>query len=116
MILGKQKERMKYRRKTSQLLLLLLFLWALYRQYHVSTKKLQKIYRCWSMNSPSKELKLSDWFSPSQSMNLTTTNWSAPVVWHGTFNEEVLEQYYAKHKITVGLTVFAVGRTHALWL
>ncbi|XP_007094418.2 N-acetyllactosaminide alpha-1,3-galactosyltransferase-like [Panthera tigris] len=110
MILGKQKERMKYRRKTSQLLLLLLFLWALYRQYHVSTKKLQKIYRCWSMNSPSKELKLSDWFSPSQSMNLTTTNWSAPVVWHGTFNEEVLEQYYAKHKITVGLTVFAIGR------
>lgn len=43
-------------------------------------------------------------------MNLTTTKWSAPVVWHGTFNEEVLEQYYAKHKITVGLTVFAVGR------
>ncbi|XP_074187639.1 N-acetyllactosaminide alpha-1,3-galactosyltransferase [Rhinolophus sinicus] len=38
------------------------------------------------------------------------TNWLAPVVWHGTYKEEVLENYYANHKITVGLTVFAVGR------
>ncbi|XP_006191855.2 N-acetyllactosaminide alpha-1,3-galactosyltransferase-like [Camelus ferus] len=39
-----------------------------------------------------------------------TTNWSAPIVWHGTYNEVVLEDYYASHKITVGLTVFSVGR------
>ena len=43
-------------------------------------------------------------------MNLTTTSWSAPVVWDGTFDEKVLEKYYEKNKITVGLTVFAVGR------
>jgi hypothetical protein len=44
-------------------------------------------------------------------MNLrTTTEWSAPVVWHGTYNELVLEKYYANHDITVGLIVFAVGR------
>uniref|UniRef100_A0A452QF89 N-acetyllactosaminide alpha-1,3-galactosyltransferase n=1 Tax=Ursus americanus TaxID=9643 RepID=A0A452QF89_URSAM len=49
-------------------------------------------------------------FSPSESMNLTTTSWSAPVVWDGTFDEKVLEKYYEKNKITVGLTVFAVGR------
>ncbi|XP_008047978.1 N-acetyllactosaminide alpha-1,3-galactosyltransferase-like, partial [Carlito syrichta] len=41
---------------------------------------------------------------------MTTTEWSAPVVWHGTYNESVLKNYYANHKITVGLTVFAVGR------
>ncbi|XP_045695972.1 N-acetyllactosaminide alpha-1,3-galactosyltransferase-like [Phyllostomus hastatus] len=40
----------------------------------------------------------------------TTTHWSAPVVWHGTYEEKVLEKYYTNHKITVGLTVFAVGR------
>ncbi|XP_004775647.1 N-acetyllactosaminide alpha-1,3-galactosyltransferase-like [Mustela lutreola] len=101
---------MKYGRKIIQLLLLLLFLWALHRWYHFSTKKLQQIYQCWSVDTQSKELKLSDWFSPSESMNLTTTNWSAPVVWDGTFDKEILEKYYEKHKITVGLTVFAVGR------
>eukprot|EP00069_Balaena_mysticetus_P004511 bmy_04581T0 len=31
-------------------------------------------------------------------------------MWHGTCNEVALENYYASHKITVGLTVFAVGR------
>uniref|UniRef100_A0A8D1UH20 N-acetyllactosaminide alpha-1,3-galactosyltransferase n=1 Tax=Sus scrofa TaxID=9823 RepID=A0A8D1UH20_PIG len=45
----------------------------------------------------------------SSPMN-TTTNWAAPIVWHGTFNEFILEKYYTSHKITVGLTVFAVGR------
>ncbi|XP_027471581.1 N-acetyllactosaminide alpha-1,3-galactosyltransferase-like isoform X1 [Zalophus californianus] len=103
-------ERMKYGRKIIQLLLFLLFLWALHRQYHFSTKKLQKVHRCWFVDTQSKELELSDWFSPSEYMNLSTTSWSAPVVWDGTFNEEVLEEYYEKHKITVGLTVFAVGR------
>ncbi|KAM8940936.1 N-acetyllactosaminide alpha-1,3-galactosyltransferase-like [Lycaon pictus] len=101
---------MKYRRKIILLLLLLLLLWILHRQHRFSTKKLQGTYRCWSVDTQSKELKLSDWFFPSKSMNLTNTSWSAPIVWEGTFDEEVLEKYYAKHKITVGLTVFAVGR------
>ncbi|XP_016069225.1 PREDICTED: N-acetyllactosaminide alpha-1,3-galactosyltransferase-like [Miniopterus natalensis] len=99
---------MRYKRKTILLFLLLLSLWALQREYQFSTKKLQRIYQCWSVNTQP-ELKLSDWFFPRASMN-ATTNWLAPVVWHGTYKEEVLENYYANRKITVGLTVFAVGR------
>lgn len=38
------------------------------------------------------------------------TGWKAPVVWEGTYSRAILENYYAKQKITVGLTVFAVGR------
>ncbi|XP_045435833.1 inactive N-acetyllactosaminide alpha-1,3-galactosyltransferase isoform X1 [Pipistrellus kuhlii] len=79
-----------------------------------STKKLQRIYQCWSANTVP-ELNLSDWFSPRASMN-ATTNWLAPVVWHDTYKEEVLENYYAHHKITVGLTVFAVGRYNEFYL
>ncbi|XP_006917191.1 N-acetyllactosaminide alpha-1,3-galactosyltransferase-like [Pteropus alecto] len=100
---------MRYKRKTILLLLLLLCLWALQREYQFSTQKLQRVYQCWSVNSQPEELKLADWFFPEASMN-ATTNWSAPIVWLGTYKEEVLENYYANHKITVGLTVFAVGK------
>ena len=41
---------------------------------------------------------------------VTMTDWKAPVVWEGTYTRAVLDDYYAKQKITVGLTVFAVGR------
>ncbi|CAN0514307.1 unnamed protein product [Rangifer tarandus platyrhynchus] len=102
---------MRYQRKTIQLLLFLLFLWTFQRIFHFSTKKLQRIYQCWSVNTQTEELKLSDWFFPNAvNRSNVTTSWAAPVVWHGTYDEVVLENYYASHKITVGLTVFAVGR------
>ncbi|XP_023397956.1 putative glycosyltransferase 6 domain-containing protein 1 [Loxodonta africana] len=41
---------------------------------------------------------------------VTTTDWHAPVIWEGTFNRRVLNNYYQRRNITVGLAVFAVGR------
>ncbi|XP_010601285.1 LOW QUALITY PROTEIN: N-acetyllactosaminide alpha-1,3-galactosyltransferase-like [Fukomys damarensis] len=42
--------------------------------------------------------------------NLSITEWAAPIVWHDSYDQSVLEKYYAHRNITVGLTVFAVGR------
>lgn len=41
---------------------------------------------------------------------LTVTPWKAPIVWEGTYDIALLEKYYARQKVTVGLTVFAVGK------
>ncbi|XP_005382619.1 PREDICTED: N-acetyllactosaminide alpha-1,3-galactosyltransferase-like isoform X2 [Chinchilla lanigera] len=95
-------------------LLILLSLWALHRKYHFSTRHLQKMSQCW-FQARQTELKLSDWFHPTQIVelvkkNLTITEWSAPIMWHDTYDESVLKKYYADHNITVGLIVFAVGR------
>ncbi|KAM9207478.1 putative glycosyltransferase 6 domain-containing protein 1 [Dugong dugon] len=62
-------------------------------------------------NHQVKEIRLSDWFNPSKRPDvITTTDWGAPVIWEGTFNRHVLNNYYQRQNITVGLAVFAVGR------
>ncbi|XP_031225855.1 N-acetyllactosaminide alpha-1,3-galactosyltransferase-like isoform X1 [Mastomys coucha] len=93
-------------------LLVLMSLYAQYRENPFSINKLQMTYQCWSLkNQP--ELQLSDWFNAtmdSTQMGKRVTNWSAPIVWTNTYNELVLANYYKKHPVTVGLIVFAVGR------
>ncbi|XP_075762760.1 alpha-1,3-galactosyltransferase 2 [Pelodiscus sinensis] len=41
---------------------------------------------------------------------LTCTPWGSPIVWEGTFDPEILQQEYGRRNLTIGLTVFAVGR------
>lgn len=41
---------------------------------------------------------------------VTTTGWLAPVIWEGTFDRQVLEDYYGAQNLTVGLAVLAPGR------
>ncbi|XP_027723978.1 N-acetyllactosaminide alpha-1,3-galactosyltransferase-like [Vombatus ursinus] len=59
----------------------------------------------------SHELQLSDWFRPRRRPYVkTVTDWLAPIVWEGTYSKSVLEDYYKKKNIIVGLVVFAFGR------
>ncbi|XP_043354875.1 N-acetyllactosaminide alpha-1,3-galactosyltransferase-like isoform X2 [Dermochelys coriacea] len=54
---------------------------------------------------------LTNWFNCSARPEVSTlTDWSAPIVWDSTFKRSVLEDYYSKRKVTVGLTVFAIGK------
>uniref|UniRef100_A0A8D0G2J5 N-acetyllactosaminide alpha-1,3-galactosyltransferase n=1 Tax=Sphenodon punctatus TaxID=8508 RepID=A0A8D0G2J5_SPHPU len=54
---------------------------------------------------------LSNWLNCRARLEVSTlTYWSAPIVWEGTFERSVLEDYYSKRKITIGLTVFAIGK------
>lgn len=41
---------------------------------------------------------------------LTCTSWGAPIVWDGTFDPDVAQQEAIQQNLTIGLTVFAVGR------
>ncbi|XP_068929880.1 N-acetyllactosaminide alpha-1,3-galactosyltransferase-like isoform X2 [Petaurus breviceps papuanus] len=64
-----------------------------------------------NISHQSYELQLSDWFRPRRRPQVkTVTDWLAPIVWEGTYHESVLEDYYKKKNITVGLVVFAFGR------
>ncbi|KAM8788421.1 alpha-1,3-galactosyltransferase 2 [Rhynchonycteris naso] len=41
---------------------------------------------------------------------LTCTSWGAPIIWDGTFDPDVAQQEAIQQNLTIGLTVFAVGR------
>ncbi|XP_042333740.1 globoside alpha-1,3-N-acetylgalactosaminyltransferase 1 isoform X2 [Sceloporus undulatus] len=41
---------------------------------------------------------------------LTVTPWLAPIVWEGTFNSDMLDAMYKPLNLTIGVTVFAVGK------
>ncbi|XP_004372033.1 alpha-1,3-galactosyltransferase 2 isoform X1 [Trichechus manatus latirostris] len=41
---------------------------------------------------------------------LTCTSWGAPIIWDGTFDPDVAQQKVGQQNLTIGLTVFAVGR------
>ncbi|XP_042768186.1 N-acetyllactosaminide alpha-1,3-galactosyltransferase-like 1 isoform X5 [Panthera uncia] len=70
---------------------------------------LEKIDLCWENE---KELRLSDWFNPKKRPDVkTTTDWFAPIIWEGTYNRQVLEKYYKRLNITIGLAVFATGKS-----
>nr|XP_032802571.1 N-acetyllactosaminide alpha-1,3-galactosyltransferase-like [Petromyzon marinus] len=40
----------------------------------------------------------------------TVTVWGAPILWNGTFDQSYVDRLYAKREVTVGITVFAIGR------
>ncbi|XP_058380816.1 N-acetyllactosaminide alpha-1,3-galactosyltransferase-like 1 [Diceros bicornis minor] len=72
-------------------------------------KHLQKINLCWDREA--EEPQLSDWFNPKKRPDvITTTDWLAPVIWEGTYSRQVLEKYYKRLNITIGLAVCATGK------
>ncbi|XP_021012245.1 N-acetyllactosaminide alpha-1,3-galactosyltransferase-like 1 [Mus caroli] len=100
---------MQYK-KAALLLMLLAVLLALTQRYSYSRTKdhLQKMYACWKDHL--EEPHLSTWFDPKKRPDvIATTGWLAPVLWEGTYNREVLEQYYQRLNVTIGLAVFATG-------
>ncbi|XP_058158919.1 putative glycosyltransferase 6 domain-containing protein 1 [Dasypus novemcinctus] len=62
-------------------------------------------------NQKERELQHSKWFDPRKRPDvIAVTDWQAPIVWEGTYDRRVLENYYRRQNITVGLAVFAAGR------
>ncbi|XP_034292094.1 N-acetyllactosaminide alpha-1,3-galactosyltransferase-like isoform X2 [Pantherophis guttatus] len=58
-----------------------------------------------------REIPLSSWFHPSARTEVPTLSpWSAPIVWDGTFESATLNHHYKRQQVTVGLTVFAIGK------
>ncbi|XP_033623152.1 alpha-1,3-galactosyltransferase 2 [Fukomys damarensis] len=41
---------------------------------------------------------------------LTCTSWKTPIIWDGTFDPHVAQREARRQNLTIGLTVFAVGR------
>ncbi|XP_013374990.1 PREDICTED: alpha 1,3-galactosyltransferase 2 isoform X2 [Chinchilla lanigera] len=41
---------------------------------------------------------------------LTCTSWKAPIIWDGTFDPDIAQREVRRQNLTIGLTVFAVGR------
>ncbi|KAM4877804.1 N-acetyllactosaminide alpha-1,3-galactosyltransferase-like 1 [Thomomys bottae] len=111
---------MNSKRKLQLLILLSLLLIVIEHHFRVKNH-LQKLYVCWfidlSRSSPFcwndqvEEPQLSAWFNSKIRPDvITTTDWLAPVIWEGTYDREVLENYYKKLNVTIGLVVFAPGQ------
>ena len=41
---------------------------------------------------------------------MATTGWLAPVIWEGTYDRQVLDEYYKRLNVTIGLAVLATGK------
>nr|XP_048288198.1 N-acetyllactosaminide alpha-1,3-galactosyltransferase-like 1 [Myodes glareolus] len=95
--------------KREMLSLILLALLLVLSKYHPRIKDhLQKMYVCW--NDHLEEPQLSAWFNPKKRPDvIATTGWLTPVIWEGTYNRQVLDKYYKRLNITVGLAVLATG-------
>ncbi|XP_032993869.1 putative glycosyltransferase 6 domain-containing protein 1 [Lacerta agilis] len=62
-------------------------------------------------NKEPKGLSLNSWFDSRARTDIPTlTPWSAPIIWEGTVGKPVLDNYYKQQKVTIGLTVFAIGK------
>lgn len=51
-----------------------------------------------------------DMLVPPRKYVLLMTPWLAPVIWNGTFNIDILNEQFWLQNITIGLTVFVVGK------
>nr|XP_044634841.1 N-acetyllactosaminide alpha-1,3-galactosyltransferase-like 1 isoform X5 [Equus asinus] len=100
-------QRMNSKRKMLLLISFALSLTLIKHHFRIK-KHLQKMNFCWDHEA--EEPQLSDWFNPKKRPDvITTTDWLAPVIWEGTYNRQVLEKYYKRLNITVGLAVCATG-------
>ncbi|XP_040818747.1 N-acetyllactosaminide alpha-1,3-galactosyltransferase-like 1 [Ochotona curzoniae] len=70
---------------------------------------LEKIHICW--NDQVKEPHPSTWFDSQKRPDvITTTEWDATIIWEGTYKRQILEKYYKRLNITIGLVVYAPAK------
>uniref|UniRef100_A0A8C9Q1T4 Glycosyltransferase 6 domain-containing protein 1 n=1 Tax=Spermophilus dauricus TaxID=99837 RepID=A0A8C9Q1T4_SPEDA len=102
--------------KKKILLLILFALLLTWIEHHFRIKNhLQKMYICW--NDQIEEPQLSKWFnSKKRSDVITITDWHAPIIWQETYNRQVLEKYYKRLNITIGLATLATRKFTNLYL